>query len=462
MGCPVKKVLLIQQDMGRRDKEYPLFPLGLAYIAAVLQGREVKIFDPNLYNLEESEEGLKKEITGFQPDIVGISLRNIDTTMMRDPFVHYRTLAPTVRLIKSMSPGIKIIVGGTAFSLYAREIMGRIKDIDFGIYLEGEETIVELLENMDAPEKVKGLFFRKKGEVHFTGERPQPDFAVLPPPKRDADIIDIGQYINDRQTAIGVQSKRGCELSCSYCTYVFLNKDRMRLRIPAQVVDEIEEMVTKHKVRGFIFVDNVFNIPEDHAREICKELIRRKIPVEWTAWLTPRGLTDEFLLLMREAGCRRVRFSPDAATDRGLAVLSKGCSVFDIENSLSLLSQMKDMFVGYNFFCAWPGMKWSDAFNTLKFLLKVSVVFSGRDNVSLNWIRVEPHTGIYNKAIQERLINIETNMLPENDSELLPLFYAPSRLSGKTRMFDCVISSMEKGGLLWRGLLWFFKLFDKR
>jgi len=444
MAYPVKKVMLVQQDMGRRSREYPLFPLGLAYIAAVLQKQKVKIFDPNLYALEESEERLKKEMNGFQPDIVGISLRNIDTTMRRDPFVHYRTLAPMVRLIISISPGVRIIVGGAAFSLYAREIMRRIGEIDFGIYLEGEETIVELLENIDTPENVKGVFYRKGGEVHFTGERPQPNFAVLPPPIRDKDVIDIGQYISDRQTAIGVQSKRGCELSCSYCTYVFLNKDRVRLRIPAQVVDEIEEMAARHKVRGFTFVDNVFNIPEEHAREICNELIRRKIPVEWAAWLTPRGLTEEFLMLMHEAGCRRVRFSPDAATDHGLKVLSKGCTVHDIKNSLHILSKMKDMLVGYNFFCAYPGMKWSDALNTIKLLLKIYMLFPERGNVSLNWIRVEPYTGIYGKVLQEGFISGETNMLPENEKELLPLFYAPGKLSCITSMFDFVISFMEK------------------
>jgi radical SAM superfamily enzyme YgiQ (UPF0313 family) len=452
MAPSTRKVLLIQQDLGRRGVEYPLFPLGLAYIAAALRDHKVKIFDPNLYPLDESGNRLQYELEALQPDIVGISLRNIDTTMRRDPFVHYKTIAPMVGVIKQMNALGKIVIGGPAFSLHAGEIMERIPGIDFGVYLEGDETVVELLDHLEEPELVKGIFFRKGGVVHFTGERPQPDFAVLSRPKRDGDVIDISRYVNDRQTVIGVQSKRGCALDCSYCTYVFLNKDTMRLRTPAHVADEIEEMVDRLGVKGFIFVDNVFNIPEEHSRGICEEMIRRKISVEWAAWLTPRGLTKDFLLLMKQAGCRRVRFSPDAGTDHGLRVLSKGCTAQDIEESIRLLSKIEGMFVGYNFFCGYPGMTWSDAAQTLRLLLKISALLPDRYNVSFNWIRVEPHTGICSQAIKERFISEETNMLPEDEKGLLPLFYAPQRLRRITNLFDFVISSMGKEGITWRVL----------
>lgn len=446
------KVLLVQQDMGRRGAaEYPLFPIGLAYIAAALRYHEVRIFDPNLYPLYEGKRRLEEELRALCPDIVGISLRNIDTTMRRDPFLHYKTIAPMVGLIRETIPGAKIMIGGTAFSLYAREIMEQIPGIDFGVYLEGDETVLELIDCPESPESVKGIFFRRAGVVHFTGERRQPDFAALSRPRRDGDVIDIGRYITDRQTAIGVQSKRGCELGCSYCTYVFLNKDRMRLRSPAHVVDEVEEM-GRLGVKAFTFVDNVFNIPEEHARGICEEMIRRKIPVEWAAWLTPRGLTEDFLLLMKRAGCRKVRFSPDAATDHGLGVLSKGCTAKDIEESIRLLSKIEGMFVGYNFFCGYPGMTWSDAAGTLRLLFKISARFPGRHNVSLNWIRVEPYTGICSDAIKEGFISDRTNMLPQDEKGLLPLFYAPRSQRLITGLFDFVISSMEKQTVTWKVL----------
>ncbi|MCI5210591.1 MAG: B12-binding domain-containing radical SAM protein, partial [Candidatus Electrothrix sp. ATG2] len=78
------KVLLVQQDMGRRTIKYPLYPIGLSYIAAALSEHEVRIFDPNVYDYPECFEKLRQEVRKFQPDIAGISIRNIDTTQRRD------------------------------------------------------------------------------------------------------------------------------------------------------------------------------------------------------------------------------------------------------------------------------------------------------------------------------------------------------------------------------------------
>lgn len=139
----------------------------------------------------------------------------------------------------------------------------------------------------------------------------------------------------------GVQSKRGCTLNCSYCTYLLLNKQEIRLRRPAHLVDENELMAWECGTGAFTFVDHVFNIPLEHAWEICRELIGRKVAVEWSAWLTLKGLMHELLLPWEEAGCRWIRFSPDAATDRGLAAFAKECTARDIGKSIRLFSNIK-------------------------------------------------------------------------------------------------------------------------
>jgi len=66
------KVLLIQQDMGIRETNYPMFPIGLSYIAAVLKHHTVKIFDPNAYPLSEVPKVLIALMRTFSPDIVGL------------------------------------------------------------------------------------------------------------------------------------------------------------------------------------------------------------------------------------------------------------------------------------------------------------------------------------------------------------------------------------------------------
>ena len=438
------KILLIQQDMGRRVIQYPMYPIGLSYLAAVLTDHDVRIFDPNVYDYPASLDRLRNEVAAFKPDLVGISIRNVDTTQRKDLFVNFNTVRPTLNAVIEVKPDTRIVAGGTGFSIYAREIMSIVPEIEYGVYLEGEESFPELLSNLHTPEKVKGVFYRCNAQIVFSGPRKSPNFESLPSPRRESGVIDMTHYQGPLHNIVGVQSKRGCIYSCNYCTYVFLNKNRIRLREPARVVDEIEELVKEFGVKGFTFVDSLFNMPESHARKICEEMIRRRIRVTWGAWLTPLNVTEDFLMLMREAGCRHIGYSPDAVTDRGLQVLQKGFSAADLERSIQLAKKIKDVAFGYGFFCDYPGMNMRETLKTLFMFFKIPFVLPGRGGVGLGWIRIEPYTKIFDTAVREGIISQDTKMLPENKQELAKLFYVNRSKWYQTLMFDIVFSLVDR------------------
>lgn len=438
------KILLIQQDVGRRLIKYPLYPIGLSYIASALTSHDVKIFDPNVYDYPACFDELRKEVGSFKPDVVGLSIRNVDTTQRRDLFANFKTVKPTLKVVLEVKPDAKIVAGGTGFSIYAMEIMLALPEISYGVYLEGEESFPELLLNLGTPEKVKGIFYKRDGEVLYTGPRPMPDFERLPMPRRDPGVIDITHYFGPLHNIIGVQSKRGCVFSCTYCSYLFLNEKKVRMRKPSDVIDEIEMLVNKYNVKGFTFVDSVFNVPESHAREICKEIIKRKISVKWGAWLTPKNVSEELLLLMRDAGCEHIGYSPDAVTDRGLKSLNKGYTLAELENSIQVSKKVKDMAVGYNFFCAYPGMDMWETLKTIIMFFRIPIVLPGRGGVGLGWIRLEPHTAIFDTAVEEGVITKDIKMLPENEEELKKLFYVPKSQWFQTLIFDIILFLVEK------------------
>ncbi|MBF0459061.1 MAG: cobalamin-dependent protein [Nitrospirae bacterium] len=434
-------VLLVQQDEGVRAYHIPLYPIGLSYIAAALKAHNVRIFNPNSFQYPNSLEELRKEITRFNPDIVGLSIRNLDTTQRRDPHIQYKTVRPTINVIKETCPQAKIIVGGSGFSLYAMEIMNRHPEIDYGVFLEGDSSIVELLDNLDNPQTVKGIFYRRKGsenasEAQYSGTRPTPDFSKIPMPRRDPQVIDMKEYIGDYYNILGVQSKRGCVFKCTYCSYPFLNNDNIRLRNPIEVVDEIEHMIVNYGLKSFVFVDSVFNLPERHAREICNEMLRRKLQIKWGAWLTPKMLTVDFLHLMREAGCVHVGFSPDAVTDEGLKYLQKGITYKEVKNSIEVMRKTRGVVATYNFFCAYPGMDMRAVLRTIYLYFKIPLAIFARASVGLGWIRIEPHTAVYDTALKEGIITEGLDMLPEKEEDLLKLFYVPKRLWYATLAFD--------------------------
>lgn len=433
------KVLLVQAFLGRKEPGGPVFPLGLAYLAPTLREHQLLVLDLN--TTSDPYGILNNSINEFRPDVIGISLRNIDTTIKKDLFLYYKQIAPTVRLIRQTRQDVKIVIGGPGFSMFAREIMQRIPEIDVGIYLEGEESFPELLAHLDQPHLVKGLFFRKDQRILFTGEREFPDFAALPLPDRS--ILDLKPYLGPYKN-IGIQTKRGCPLDCAYCCYPFLNGRRVRIRRPSSIVDEIEELVNRYQIREFMFVDPVFSMPKEYAKGICREIIVRGLDVEWNAYFDPQNVDEDLILLARRAGCNHFMFSPDALTDSGLNHLRKGFRAKEVQKTFALARKIRGARFGFSLFCNYPGQDISGFVKTILFYLKVNFLLLGRGGADLNWIRIEPNTRIHQMAIECRFIDHKTDLLPTNKSDLRGLFFNPRPFCSFDPLLDMGLNLIDK------------------
>lgn len=432
------KILLIQAYLGRKEPLGVVYPIGHAYLAAVLTKHDVNIFDPNLYENPYGE--LKNALDGFKPDIVGISQRNIDTTKLRDLFVYTKTLKPTVDIIRTNAPQAKVVVGGTGFSLFPERIMNDIPEINYGIYLEGENSFPELLDNINNPKIVKGIYIRHGGKVVFTGMRELPDFKNLPLPKRDN--TNIERYM-PYPWAIGIQTKRGCPLRCIYCSYPHLNGRGLRLRTPEHVVDEVEELVNKYKVRSFSFLDSVFNLPHEHAVNICEEMIKRKIQVKWSGWYSPKGFTKEFADIAKAAGCDLFGFSADALTNKTLKMMGKEFTEDDIKQAFKIARETKGARFGFSFFCNTPGQDVRGYIKLFNLYLKENVMLFRRGGVDISWARIEPFTILQKYAVQEGLITEETDLYPKDEDELARLFYLKPELKTADKITHKLLDGVE-------------------
>lgn len=420
------KILLAQAYLG--GTEPPVFPLGLSCLASSITGHELKVFDPNVS--EDPFPELSDILETFRPDIVGFSLRNIDSTNKRKVVFYYLYIKEMIDIVRAGScRDARIIIGGSGFSMFAQEIMKDEPRIDYGVFLEGESTFHELLENLERPDTVRGIFYRKDGEALFTGPNMQMDLNKTALPDRTA--ISTAPYL-DIPDAIGVETKRGCMLDCIYCIYGFLNGKNLRLREPSRVVDEIEALVKKMKVKSFTFVDSVFNIPLSHAEAICSEIIGRGIDVSWSAWFHEDFMTEEFIYLAKAAGCNKVILSPDGFSDSALRNLGKTFKKKDITRVFEMLKDIDGMEICYNFFKNPPGQDLSSFLSLLCFYLKAKFILKKRVHFEFNSIRIEPHTRLYKIALGEGLINKEDNLL-------YPKYYTNSRNSYIEKIFNMML-----------------------
>jgi radical SAM superfamily enzyme YgiQ (UPF0313 family) len=420
------KIVLVQSWLG--GNEPLVYPLGLACLTAALraEGHDVALFDLNTSTRPFDE--LRDRIATERPAVVGLSLRNIDSTNKRTIVFYYEHLRPTVDAIRASSDA-KIVIGGSGFSMFAREIMEDEPRIAYGVSREGERTFPLLLANLATPEQVPSLWYRKDGAVAFTPPGPQVDLNAVPLPDRQAAPLATYAAVPE---AVGIETKRGCALGCVYCIYGFLNGKALRLREPSRIVDEVEALVTTQGLRRFTFVDSVFNIPQGHAEAICRELLKRGVAATWSAWFNERGLTREFVELARDAGCRNVILSPDGFSDRTLKALGKNITLRDIHESYDVLTGLEGFEISYNFFKNPPGQSLGAFLALLQFTYRAKRELGRRVHFEFNSMRIEPNTKRYYIAVAEGVIAKDENLLA-------PRYYTHARTRYIERAFNLLL-----------------------
>jgi anaerobic magnesium-protoporphyrin IX monomethyl ester cyclase len=432
------RVLLVQAFTAL-DMEL-VYPIGLAYLAAHLDDHTVDIFDINLHR-EEPYPALAACIDKFKPDVVGISLRNMKVGM---PNMHTDDFQPqqeTIAFIKTRCPGIKVIAGGTAFSLYAEAMMQRMPGIDIGVWGEAEHRFPALLRNLDEPSQVPGVYFRgQDGALVWTGRPPQVDFSALRPPRRE--LVDHAPYLESSFVSVGVQAKRGCALRCVHCSDVYLVGHDIRMRTPEAVVDEMEHMVRDHGVRQMFFCDQIFNIPVNHAIAICKEIVSRGLDVKWSAWFNEhrKTLPDELMVWLKRAGCGLLSFSPDHVDDRMLKNLDKNFRYADMLYTVEV-AKRHGMDVEYSFFLNSPGEDWRSLMAILKFVIHARLKLGRQMRLftllMMQPIRIYPHTKLAEMAREAGIISPDHDLIEGQFWNPGKLQYAVQGIqSGAATLYD--------------------------
>jgi len=403
------RVLLVQSYVS--DRDILVYPLGLACLAACLGAHEVRALDLNVCADPWGE--LTRVLAAFRPEAAGLSLRNLDS-----PFTKVSYYADFKRLARQIRRNLSgpLIVGGAGFSLFAEAVMHDVSELDFGILGEGEQSLPALLARCDAPETIPSVYYRRDGEVRFSGAATPPCELVSPDPTAFAVEAYGRESVSE---PLGVETKRGCPLSCVYCPYGYLNGKELRLKPPVQVADEVERL-SACGARRFTFVDSIFNMPRPHAEAVCRELIQRGLRLPWSGWFSEKWLDREFLDLAVAAGCDHVLLSPDGFSDETLRRLGKSQTMADIRRAYAVLCATPAVQVSCNFFCNPPGQSLGTFARLLAFCALAKLRLGSRLHLHVAGMRIEPHTSIRELAISQGLLTPDDNLLQ-------PRFYSQPR-----------------------------------
>ena len=400
------KVLLISANTEMINM--PVLPLGLGSIACAIQeaGHEIKLI--NLMATKDIFNTLKTAIKKFDPEVIGISVRNIDDQVMTSRRFLLEPVKEIISFCKIITK-VPIIIGGAGYSIFP-QIALEYLEADMGVQGEGEKvfvTILERIQNKKSFSDIPGLYLPEEGlqaqrEIHT-----KLDEYHLPLPGIH---LNIPSNLKDQPIWLPFQTRRGCPMDCSYCSTGVIEGKILRKRN----IDEVVNILSKYKEAGFdkfFFVDNIFNFPNSYAKSLCDKIISEKLSISWRCILYPWKVDEVLVEKMSSAGCTDVSLGFESGSLQILKNMNKNYSPDDIRKTSTILKNYNIKQMGFLLF---GGI--GETHDTVR----ESLVFAdslrlGTMKVTVG-IRIYPYTLLASQAIKEGIID-------KNDNLLIPKFY---------------------------------------
>lgn len=304
-------------EPGEEKGFYKYVPLGLLYIAAVLEqeGHTVTCVDV--------AADLKREdtIVNAHADVVGFSA----TTL---------SYPATVRLaekVKASSPETVVIFGGPHPSVMAEEALST-DAVDIVVRKEGENTIVEVLRCLaDGRDlkSVKGISYRENGTCVSTPDRPFiQDLDALPLPARH--LLNSNDYANFGSIITG----RGCPYQCLFCAAGPLSGHKYRVHSIERVLEEIYVCHEQFGISDFTFLDDTFTALEPRVKALCTRFTQLDFPITWKCEARVNTVNKEILELMASSGCNYMQFGVESGSDYILRSIRKGITTAMVKKAV--------------------------------------------------------------------------------------------------------------------------------
>ncbi|RJR28847.1 MAG: radical SAM protein [Desulfobacteraceae bacterium] len=398
------KVLLVSANTHKEP--YPVYPLGLDYVAgSICEAHEVRIADMNEPGGVESLVGKIRE---FSPDVIGLSLRNIDNTDVENPMGFMGPYRELTRIIRGHSDGL-LVLGGSAFTIHPGPFMNELK-ADYGILGEGERLslLLDAIQNREDAAEIPGVVL--PGLL-----KPLPGAWENGFPRDFRKERFHVEFYLKRGGMLNLQTKRGCGYSCIYCTYPSIEGRTRRFVSPESVVETALRLQAAG-ARYFFITDSVFNSDFEHNIAVAEAFRKAGVSVPWGGYFMPIDAPPDYFRLMAEAGLTHVEFGTESLCDTVLASYRKP---FKANEVFSAHQGAVDagLHVAHFFLLGGPGESGSTLDETLKGAERLTnsalFFFCG--------MRIYPNTKLFDLAVEEGQISETADLLE-------PVFYRPPHI----------------------------------
>jgi anaerobic magnesium-protoporphyrin IX monomethyl ester cyclase len=326
------RILLVIYDNGSTIN---FFPIGLAYIAKVLQknGYDIEIYsqDKNHY----TDEHLTEYLNNNEFDIIGVSIIA--------GYYQYQKIKNISDAINKSKKRPFYILGGHGPTPEPDFFINKTQ-ADAIIMGEGEETIVDLLNNLKnhkSLKTVKGIAYRDGNKTIVNERRPLiknideidlPAYNLFP---MDYYRLRKIPFSENNDFIMDVISGRGCTFQCSFC---YRMDTGFRPRSAESIIEEINVLKMNYGITYVSFQDELLMSSVERTENICKAFIKAKLNIKWNCNGRLNYAKPELIKLMKDAGCVLINYGVESMDDIVLKNMNKSLTtkiiVEGVENTL--------------------------------------------------------------------------------------------------------------------------------
>ncbi len=341
----------------------PFIPLGIGYLAAVLEknGYDVNVIDCQALKLSLIE--VENELLKHKPDIVGLT----STTLT------YNSALKIIEVAKKALPNCVTVIGGPHVTFWDEEAFQECPYLDVVVRREGEYTLLELVQRLEAGKTfhdVIGTTCRNDGKILKNPNRPYiENIDELPFPA--VHLFPVEHFNKYGNIIFPVMTSRGCVYWCDFCTAVRMFGRKYRMRSPKKVVDELEMLHKKYGEKQYTFYDDAFTVDQARTNEICDEILKRGLNIRWDCETRVDMVSKELLLKMRKAGCIAVWYGVEAGSQKVRDAMGKGINKQQTLNAFKW-TQDAGMIAVASIILGFPGETKETAWESVKLLKEIN------------------------------------------------------------------------------------------
>ena len=403
-------VTLVNAPYRTQRVQHPPFPpLGLGYLAAVLEknGFEVDVIDCQASSF--SYDDFKREISKRKPDIVGATA----STRL------YNSALQIIEIAKEAHPNCITMLGGPHVTFWNEKALQECPQLDIVVRREGEYTLLEIVQRIAAGksyEDVIGITIRKGDGFQVNPDRPYiENLDELPFPARHLWDLDA---IRKAEDMFYLTTTRGCVYWCEFCAAVRMFGRRYRMRSVQNVADELEYLYKTYGGKYYTFCDDAFTVDQARTEQLCEEIKKRGLKIQWNCGTRVDMVTKELLQKMKDSGCVSVWFGVESGTQKVLDNMHKGISP---EQTVRTVGWVRELGLRPtpNVLLGFPGETKESAMKTIKFAEKISPDEIAYFNIATPY----PGTPMYDNVIKNGWLRV-TNF--DDYDATTPIFETPT------------------------------------